>query len=307
MNRNDIYCPITQTNNVNVISKIDTKYIIEKWQNQYSIDVSSEFTGVENIYYCHSTVADFYFFYPIVTGSSKFYQILQEKFNWYYSNEKWEFDKVLSLLNKGDHIFELGCGSGNFLFKCNLNGYISKGIEYNKVAVDSAKGKGLDVELIDLKEFVDKKANVNQYDVVCSFQVLEHVKDPISILINSMLLLRTGGKLIVSVPNRISFLKHKFILFDHPPHHTCRWDVNSLSNLKNIIGAKSISIYYEPLSYDHIWEFVGAYKIKFGKLFFFKIIPKKFKKYLEKYFIDFLVGGGRKLFRGHTIIAVYQK
>ena len=80
MNRNDIYCPITQTNNVNVISKIDTKYIIEKWQNQYSIDVSSEFTGVENIYYCHSTVADFYFFYPFVTGSSKFYQLLQEKY-----------------------------------------------------------------------------------------------------------------------------------------------------------------------------------------------------------------------------------
>ena len=307
MKDNKIYCPLTKSENVIVLSKIDVTHIIEKWRTEHSLDISDEFKGIDHLCYCHSIEANFYFFYPLLTGSAFFYQKLQEKFEWYYKIEKWEFDKVLSILNKSDRVFELGCGEGNFLSKCNSIGCFTKGIEYNHDAVERAIKNGLDVQLVNIKDYVNKLENEKNFDVVCSFQVMEHVADPISILTDSMFLLKKGGKLIISVPNRISFLKYKFILFDHPPHHTCRWDINSLKNLKKIIGAKNIKIYYEPLAYDHIWEFVSAYKLKFSKYYLIKIIPQKLQMYIENVFIKFLINGGRKLFRGHTIIAVYNK
>lgn len=51
------------------------------------------------------------------------------------------------------------------------------GIELNSKAVASAKTKGINIRQLDLHELAEEKES--SFDAVCSFQVLEHISDPL--------------------------------------------------------------------------------------------------------------------------------
>lgn len=65
------------------------------------------------------------------------------------------------------------------------------------------------------------KENESQFDVVTFFQVLEHIADVHSFLTSALLTLKTGGKVILAVPNnepyylkydRLHFLKSSLLI-----------------------------------------------------------------------------------------------
>lgn len=64
----------------------------------------------------------------------------------------------------------------------------------------------------------------------CTFQTLEHIFEVGSFFEALRRLLKTGGRLIVAVPNSEPYLErfNKYATFNTPPHHVGLWNRQSL-------------------------------------------------------------------------------
>jgi 2-polyprenyl-3-methyl-5-hydroxy-6-metoxy-1,4-benzoquinol methylase len=89
-------------------------------------------------------------------------------------------------------------------------------LELNEKAIQTGRAKGLDVHADTIQDFA--RTHQNAFDVVCYFQVLEHITDVQSFVQASVDALKPGGKLIICVPNNEGFLKYdKHNLLNQPP------------------------------------------------------------------------------------------
>ena len=71
-----------------------------------------------------------------------------------------------------------------------------------------------------------------RFDVVCAFQVLEHVADPLAFIAEAKARLNPGGLLFIGVPNRESYVgRLRDFPLDMPPHHVMRWSRRALAAL----------------------------------------------------------------------------
>lgn len=100
-------------------------------------------------------------------------------------------------------VLEIGCGEGYGSFYLASLAKKLIAIDYDKAIIDYAKSKyqrdNLDFLAIDargLKPLNDK------FDVVCSFQLIEHIQDVKSLLENIENLLKDTGIFICSTPNK---------------------------------------------------------------------------------------------------------
>jgi 2-polyprenyl-3-methyl-5-hydroxy-6-metoxy-1,4-benzoquinol methylase len=300
-----IISPLTKKSNIKLRREITTDFIIGQWRPN-DINVERFFSDLDRIFLYECLDTGYKFFYPFnLGGDNQFYKDLQ-KFPWYYFDWKWEYDMALKQVNPGDKVLEIGCGQGDFIAKLQKDGATCMGLEFNDAALAMCEKKGLDVK----NETIQKHAinNHEKYNVVCSFQVMEHIAEIGEALKASLDVLKTGGKLIISVPNHNGFIKHdEFNCFDMPPHHMGRWDERSLKNLENIFNLKLITMHFEPLQtyhYRYYYETVFGVKINtlFGSLS--KIINKIFAR-ISLYLL--VHTNLPKKIKGHSILAIYKK
>ena len=289
--------PITKKENTFLVKKINTQKIIEVYERGYSLDVKSYFKGVDNLEIHECKDSGYQFFVPRnILGDGAFYEHFQ-KYPWYYEQWKWEHNSITEYINNDDKVLEIGCAEGNFLDNLSQRKKIYPfGIELNQAAARIARDKGITVESKFLNELTDHYSE--EFDVVCSFQVMEHIDDPLSVLADSLKLLKEGGKLIVSVPNNDSFIKDaKDNVLNMPPHHTGLWNQKLLQFLPSILPMKLEKIIYEPLQEIHQEWFIGTmtYKYPFLKI---KLLEKILRSFVRRY---------NKKIHGHSIIAIYTK
>ena len=295
--------PLTQKRNTRFERSISCDFIIEEYKKSYAIDVSEYFKGLKtiSIYKCEET--GFRFYTPAnIDGDSFFYEQLQN-FPWYYMNWKWEHEVVKNSLNKNDKILEIGSAQGAFIETLKKEGFQITGLELNAKAVAIAKSKGLTVydETIQKHAFNNKEA----YDVVCSFQVMEHIADIKSVIDASIAVLKKKGKLIISVSNNNSFIKNSpNSILNMPPHHMCLWDEFSLTNIQNIFPLTLDKLVYEPLQpyhYNVVWSnwIQSTFKIN--------ILVKIINKISIVLQMHKLVSLNKENIIGHSIIAIYTK
>ncbi len=243
--------PITGKDNVLLEKEIPSSFLIDGYKREFGINVEKFFKNIKTVclYRCLDT--GYRFFAPFaIAGDDSFYQELQ-KFPWYYMDEKWEHGIASQFIKKNDKVLEIGCARGDFLKKVSGNGSTAEGLEMNSDALLECKKRGLAVYSDSIETFSHKKELY--YDVVCSFQVLEHVPDVKSFLEASLAVLKQGGLMIVSVPNNdcLIFTDDSTIL-NMPPHHMGRWNINSLISLQNHFGIEVERIYFEPLQEYHL-------------------------------------------------------
>lgn len=104
----------------------------------------------------------------------------------------------------GKTVLDIGCGEG--YGSHYLAGFAKEvaGIDYDKAVIDYAKNKyrinNLIFYTVGIKELHSIK---NKFDIVCSFQVIEHFQDTEMFLENIKLLLNPDGILICSTPNKL--------------------------------------------------------------------------------------------------------
>ncbi|HUS02522.1 MAG TPA: class I SAM-dependent methyltransferase [Chitinophagaceae bacterium] len=266
--------PVTLSNNTKLIETIPVKTIIEQYRSLLDMDVSNYFTGLDNIYMYECLDTGFRFYYPEnIFGDEAFYAELQKK-DFYYNPWIWENKAALNNIKPGSKILEVGCGTGSFLQVMQKKGFDCTGVELNQSAVDVCRQKGLNVFKQLLEEHVIEHSEM--YDVVCSFQVLEHVYDVHSFITSSLKCLKPGGKLIMAVPNNNPwFLKYdKLNTLNMPPHHSGLWNKETFLQLPRFFPVKVIRILIEPI-YDRMpFLYVYLKHFKLNLLYkIFKSIP----------------------------------
>ncbi|MBW4472825.1 MAG: methyltransferase domain-containing protein [Stenomitos rutilans HA7619-LM2] len=307
------YCPISHSHNVVLLDKIQSKELAQLYRRVLNIDVELEFSQISELglYYCPDS--DLKFFYPPVTGSEFFYEKLQA-FPWYYTNYRYEYDYTKQFLRESDSILEIGCGKGVFAEQASVEHYI--GLEYNQKAIELASSRSITV----LNESVQTHAvnNSLKYDVVCAFQVLEHVADILSFITASIDCLKPGGFIIYSVPSSDSFLSVAVNnILNMPPHHVSCWSDKCLRFIGHKFGLEIIDIKHEKLAEEHKnWYLSTVIMESLRQRFGLKhsLIERSLKHKLlatiAAFGGSFLVEGLKNpnlLPNGHSAIAVYQK
>lgn len=94
-------------------------------------------------------------------------------------------------------IAEIGCGSGGMLETLGRFGP-AVGVEMDPALRQRARARGLDVRAGALPD--DLPLEAGRWDVVCLFDVLEHVDDEAAALRACRHLLAPGGSLVITVP-----------------------------------------------------------------------------------------------------------
>jgi len=248
-----INCLLCNSTDNEVICKVDSKKIIRRYLNAFKTDFSYLFNESEiKLIRCNS--CDLRFFIPIVSGDEHFYTVLQ-KTNYYYREEKQEYNIAAQIINKGASILDVGCGKGEFKKftpECNFIG-----LEFSSEAIKAGKENGCCI----LKQSIEEHAELHsgKYDFVTAFQVLEHVPNISDFIKSCAKCVKTGGKLIIAVPSDESYLYFSTnSILNMPPHHITRWTDKALINIASIISFNFINIFHDNLDNLHIKSYFSA-------------------------------------------------
>jgi SAM-dependent methyltransferase len=114
---------------------------------------------------------------------------------------------------------ELGCGSGGILEALGRFG-TAVGVEMDPVLRERARERGLDVRAGALPDAIPLE--LGRWDVVCLFDVLEHVADEAGVLAACRRLLAPGGRLFVTVPAYAWLWSRHDELLGHRRRYTAR-------------------------------------------------------------------------------------
>jgi SAM-dependent methyltransferase len=286
-----------------LIATLDASKIAGEWHQKMHINVGEQFSCLGEIYYWECQETGLRFFTPEeAAGSGSLYSQL-EKYGWYYMADKWEFRETLGMLAETSTLLEVGVGEGNFLQAAKQKGHDCYGVELNVQAAARVRDLGFEVfeqKLSDLAIHCQKR-----FDVICSFQVLEHVPNPLNFLEGMITLLNPGGRLILSVPNA-AVMKNvdprNQDLLNQPPHHMSHWDANVFRSLGKFLPVELIAERREPLAHYHVaWMLNGFLrnKLSFAGCNLSRLIINRYTTLPLQLALH---AGLRKLLPGHTLL-----
>ena len=236
-------CPLTGARNIKVLEDIPTSLLINCYQRDFGIDVAAEFKGVTTLQLCRSLTSDLMFFYPSITGSPEFYRRFQA-FDWYYPEGKFEHGRASAWIQPGHHVLDIGCGAAQFARTLPLVSYT--GLEPNEVFPNKPGLAGINI----LPETITDHAKTyaQAYDVVCAFQVLEHVVAPREFLTDALACLKPNGILILGVPSAESYITRMAnFMLNAPPHHVTWWTDQALRHLAHQFNLSILDLAHAPV------------------------------------------------------------
>ncbi len=130
--------------------------------------------------------------------------------------------KILLLLEKPAQeisLLDVGCSSGAFLSTAAALGFRAQGVEPAAKAAQSAIQTGLRVHIGTLHE---ARFPAQHFDAVTLFEVIEHIKDTITLLNECHRIMRPGGVLMIGTGNTDSwtaaFMKSRWRYFQINHH-----------------------------------------------------------------------------------------
>jgi SAM-dependent methyltransferase len=243
-----------------LVATFDAENIANDWIQVLHVDVGDQFRqlGTIQLWECQETGLRFYSPADAAGGENLYTQL--EAFDWYYMADKWEFQEALSMLPKSSNLLEVGVGNGHFLQVAKEKGHNCCGLELNSNAAMRVRELGFEIYEKSLDQFANHYQS--RFDVICSFQVLEHVTSPLEFLEGMVALLRPGGSLILSVPNAAVMRRidpDNKSLLNQPPHHMSHWDASVFRSLEGILPVELKTIRREPLATYHVAWMVKGY------------------------------------------------
>lgn len=104
-----------------------------------------------------------------------------------------------------NRLLDVGCGIGYFLDVAKQRGWEVYGTEYTDKAIEICASKGITMHkgVLDPKNYP-----AESFDVITSFEVIEHINQPNPEIANMVSLLRKGGYLYITTPNFNSLLRY---------------------------------------------------------------------------------------------------
>jgi len=127
--------------------------------------------------------------------------------------------KEANIETSSSPILDLGCGRGEWLELLKENGYIAKGVDFNRVMVRQCQEFGLDVIESDIIEYL-RNQQPNSLSAITGFHILEHLslKTIISLFDEALRILKSGGIAIFETPNPENLIVASCNFYLDPTH-----------------------------------------------------------------------------------------
>lgn len=195
-----------------------------------------------------------------VFSQIKYSQEVLQKLYWNYSRTDYlspitikRYNELLDKFEKyrlTNKILDIGCGIGYFLEIAKNRGWEIYGSEYTDEAIRICKTKG--ITIVD-----DYSLYNNQFDIISSFEVIEHYENPLDELNKHINCLRKDGIYYITTPNFNSItrylLKSKWTNVITTPEHLSYFSPKSMQILFKKFSFKKETIITTGIS---IHEFI---------------------------------------------------
>ena len=192
---------------------------------------------------------DFIYADPFVSGDAEFYHVAFPDAS--YPTRKWEFDRTRQALRACKFVepslLEIGAGKGAFLKQLLKVGWSTANLQ----AFEFSSSGRAEIERICVNCLAADLRSVDlsrTFDVVCMFQVLEHLDGYNGIFEALERIVRPGGHVFIATPNGawISLNENRHLLLDMPPNHLSRWSRVSFAALACRFGWRLEECELEP-------------------------------------------------------------
>jgi SAM-dependent methyltransferase len=305
------HCPLCHSSNGSILELISLADLSKLYRKSLGFNINYLFS-TDTIHLVSCSNCKLQYYSPATSGDEKFYSRLQQE-EWYYVTDKEEYNYAKEFINPGSKVLEIGSGKGAFAKKLSSVDYT--GLEFSAEAIKIAEKQGIKL----VNESIEQHAlgNKNSYDVVCSFQVLEHVEDIHNFVKSSLAALKENGLMLISVPSENSFLSYSINdTLNLPPHHISRWKDDVFQKMADLFHLELVAVKHQPSEPIHYFQyFYATSHIAIRKLLGLPIkrvdltfVSKLIK--LPSFLISKLllrVVNADTMPYGHTVTAVFRK
>jgi SAM-dependent methyltransferase len=223
-------CPVTGKPAIRRVQWVTSKLLADLWRITFGVDVRGSFSDAERFGLWESPTG-LYFFDPMLVGDQAFYtqlyaRLMKRKL-WSHDADRHAFALAAKRIAPGDRVLDVGCGFASFRTVIPHADYV--GLDPNFGGVGDVRRETLGQHLGE---------HSGTYDVVCAFEVLEHLASPAQMFADMVRAARPGGLVIVSVPHVPSAMTRiPNFVFNAPPHHLTWWTEGALRALAEANGA----------------------------------------------------------------------
>ena len=162
------------------------------------------------------------------------------KYVTYYGPKNPIKSEIMSCIENGISIADIGCGSGKILknidenvFGCKLTGL---DISHDMISVAEQKQFTGKNKIIFINNDFMRYQFIDKYDIIIFSYVLHHIDNPVEALIKAKNILTDSGKIIFSVPGS-NYLSEIF----EPNELTGRYSIDEMDSIVDAAGLFPIS------------------------------------------------------------------
>jgi SAM-dependent methyltransferase len=168
-------------------------------------------------------------------------------------SRRMEAEAMFLRARRGARLLDVGCGSGDWLAAMRARGWEVVGVDFDQAAVETARARGIEAHCGQL---TDCGFPSQSFEAITLSHVIEHVPDPVALLVECRRLLHDEGTLVLTTPNGSS-LGHR--LFQRhwrglePPRHLRLLSVPSTSRLLGRAGLSALAV--RTVGSAYIWHY----------------------------------------------------
>jgi len=173
--------------------------------------------------------------------------------------------KLLQILHykKKGNFLDIGCALGFLLNLAQKKGYKVSGLDVSKYAVKFIRRKlGTKVYLGQLQQM---KLPANYFDIITSFESMEHVENPLGFLREIKRILKPGGYFFATTPNQKGIwpkIMGKRWFSYKPPEHLYYFDFQTIKKMVERAGLEVVEVkrdIFRGFPLYHLIERFGYY------------------------------------------------
>lgn len=180
------------------------------------------------------------------------------------------FQRVLQFLIRNAKrpvrsLLDIGCALGVLLEEADKLGISSKGVDISAAAVSYAKKQHLSVHHDTCVSWEKRGGHAKQYDVIIALEVIEHEKNPLTMLQSMFRMLRPGGTAVLTTPNFNTLFRtlmgNNWVGYQHR-EHLWFFTPETLTRLLKQAGFSHIRVrqdFFRPYSLSFMFQRLGDY------------------------------------------------
>lgn len=240
-----VRCPVCSENNkINLIKKEkDYSYSpSNKCLIFLNLHINPQFGY--SLYWCNN--CDLIFTEPMKNPGREFYEddFLPYRIGRILDNQQLRWPQKTFLQDRilpYGNLLDVGCNTGLFISIAQNYGFRVTGIDFDQKAIKIAKTnfKLKNVYPVILEEFIPLVKE--KFDIISFFDVLEHLSRPRETFQQIKNILKIGGYIVLSIPNRERGV-NTFTEMDLPPHHLTQWNENAIRYLLHNCGFEIVKL-----------------------------------------------------------------